>query len=56
MPDASIARPVVMMSSTALDLPVHREQVLDACLRQSTIPKMQEHLPLFLTFETTQVE
>jgi tetratricopeptide (TPR) repeat protein len=34
-----------MVSSTALDLPEHREEVLDACLRQSTIPKMQEHLP-----------
>ncbi|HWT03318.1 MAG TPA: DUF4062 domain-containing protein [Pyrinomonadaceae bacterium] len=45
MPDAPNARPVVMVSSTALDLPAHREEVLDACLRQSTIPKMQEHLP-----------
>ncbi len=45
MPDAPNARPVVMVSSTALDLPAHREQVLNACLRQSTIPKMQEHLP-----------
>ncbi len=45
MPDETNARPVVMVSSTALDLPAHREQVLDACLRQSTIPKMQEHLP-----------
>jgi hypothetical protein len=34
-----------MVSSTALDLPVHRKEVLDACLRQSTVPKMQEHLP-----------
>jgi len=34
-----------MVSSTALDLPAHRKEVLDACLRQSTIPKMQEHLP-----------
>jgi hypothetical protein len=34
-----------MVSSTALDLPEHRRQVLDACLRQSSIPKMQEHLP-----------
>lgn len=45
MPDDSNTRPVVMVSSTALDLPEHREEVLDACLRQSTIPKMQEHLP-----------
>ncbi|HYG82581.1 MAG TPA: DUF4062 domain-containing protein, partial [Pyrinomonadaceae bacterium] len=45
MPDAPNKRPVVMVSSTALDLPAHREEVEDACLRQSTIPKMQEHLP-----------
>jgi hypothetical protein len=45
MPDSSNSRPVVMVSSTALDLPAHRKEVLDACLRQSTIPKMQEHLP-----------
>jgi tetratricopeptide (TPR) repeat protein len=45
MPDAPKPRPVAMVSSTALDLPVHRKEVLDACLRQSTIPKMQEHLP-----------
>ena len=45
MPDTSDKRPVVMVSSTALDLPEHRQQVLDACLRQNTIPKMQEHLP-----------
>lgn len=45
MPDTSDKRPVVMVSSTALDLPEHREEVLDACLRQSTVPRMQEHLP-----------
>jgi tetratricopeptide (TPR) repeat protein len=45
MPDDSHARPIVMVSSTALDLPTHRKEVLEACLRQSTIPKMQEHLP-----------
>jgi hypothetical protein len=45
MPDNPSARPIVMISSTALDLPAHRKEVLDACLRQSTIPKMQEHLP-----------
>ncbi|HWW76555.1 MAG TPA: DUF4062 domain-containing protein, partial [Pyrinomonadaceae bacterium] len=38
-------RPVVVVSSTALDLPAHRKEVLDACIRQNTIPKMQEHLP-----------
>lgn len=45
MPATSNARPIVMVSSTALDLPQHRDEVLDACLRQSTTPKMQEHLP-----------
>ncbi|HEX8922415.1 MAG TPA: DUF4062 domain-containing protein, partial [Pyrinomonadaceae bacterium] len=45
MQDNPNARPIVMVSSTALDLPIHRQQVLEACLRQSTIPKMQEHLP-----------
>jgi|GEM_PF-3100275 len=35
----------VMISSTARDLPEHRKQVMDACLRQSMLPKMMEHLP-----------
>jgi hypothetical protein len=35
----------VMISSTALDLPEHREQVMHACLRASMLPKMMEHLP-----------
>jgi hypothetical protein len=35
----------VMISSTALDLPEHRKQVLDACMRQSMFPVMMEHLP-----------
>jgi hypothetical protein len=34
-----------MVSSAALDLPKHRQQVRDACLRQNTVPRMQEHLP-----------
>src|SRR5918911_1315711 len=36
---------VVMISSTARDLPEHRKEVLDACLRQGMFPKMMEHLP-----------
>lgn len=35
----------VMISSTALDLPEHRKEVLDACLRQAMFPIMMEHLP-----------
>ena len=35
----------VMISSTARDLPDHRQQVQDACLRQSTFPVMMEQLP-----------
>src|SRR5437764_1006322 len=35
----------VMISSTALDLPEHRKEVLDACLRQGMFPTMMEHLP-----------
>src|ERR1022692_2810773 len=35
----------VMISSTARDLPDHRGQVEDACLRQGFFPVMMEHLP-----------
>ena len=35
----------VMISSTALDLPEHRQQVRDACLQQEMFPIMMEHLP-----------
>jgi tetratricopeptide (TPR) repeat protein len=35
----------VMVSSTALDLPEHRKQARDACLRQGMFPLMMEHLP-----------
>jgi len=35
----------VMISSTARDLPEHRKEVLDACLRQGMFPLMMEHLP-----------
>ncbi|HEV7645450.1 MAG TPA: DUF4062 domain-containing protein [Pyrinomonadaceae bacterium] len=34
----------VMISSTIVDLPKHREQVKDACLRQGMFPVMMEHL------------
>ena len=34
-----------MISSTLLDLPEHREQVMDACLRVNVLPKMMDHLP-----------
>jgi tetratricopeptide (TPR) repeat protein len=35
----------VMISSTALDLPQHRKEVRDACLRQGMFPIMMEYLP-----------
>ena len=35
----------VMVSSTARDLPDHRKEVMDACLRQGMFPIMMEHLP-----------
>lgn len=38
-------RPVVMISSTARDLPQHRQEVMDACLGQGMQPRMMEHLP-----------
>ncbi len=34
-----------MVSSTARDLPEHRQQVMDACQRQTFFPLMMEHLP-----------
>ncbi len=34
-----------MISSTARDLPDHRQGVLDACIRQGMFPLMMEHLP-----------
>jgi len=36
---------IAMISSTARDLPDHRKEVMDACLRQTMFPKMMEHLP-----------
>src|SRR6266498_3118397 len=38
-------RKTVVISSTARDLPEHRKEVMDACLRQSMFPVMMEHLP-----------
>lgn len=35
----------VMISSTARDLPEHRKEVMDGCLRQGMFPSMMEHLP-----------
>lgn len=35
----------VMISSTARDLPVHRQHAMDACVRQGMFPIMMEHLP-----------
>src|SRR5262245_60691688 len=34
-----------MVSSTARDLPEHRNEVMAACLRQGFFPAMMEHLP-----------
>jgi hypothetical protein len=34
-----------MISSTARDLPEHRKEAMDACLRQGMFPEMMEHLP-----------
>jgi tetratricopeptide (TPR) repeat protein len=34
-----------MISSTARDLPEHRKEIMDACLRQGMFPLMMEHLP-----------
>src|SRR3989440_4111470 len=42
---ATTGRKTVMISSTARDLPEHRQEVLDACLRQGMFPSMMEHLP-----------
>ena len=38
-------KPIVMVSSTARDLPEYRVHVMDACLRMDMFPKMMEHLP-----------
>src|SRR5262245_10519075 len=36
---------IVMISSTAQDLPAHRDKVRDACIKQNCLPKMMEHMP-----------
>ena len=42
---ADTSNPVVMVSSTARDLPEHREQVMHACMRLGMFyPEMMEHL------------
>src|SRR5262245_7548572 len=38
-------RKTAMISSTSLDLPEHRQQAMDACLRQGIFPRAMEHLP-----------
>ena len=38
-------RKTAMISSTSVDLPEHRQQAMDACLRQGIFPKAMEHLP-----------
>src|ERR1700738_4257851 len=35
----------VMISSTALDLPEHRKEIVNACLRQDAFPLRMEDLP-----------
>lgn len=35
----------VMISSTSVDLPEHREEAMDACLRLDLLPDAMEHLP-----------
>lgn len=40
-----LTRKTVMISSTARDLPKHREEVMNACLSQGMFPVMMEHLP-----------
>ncbi|MEZ4584791.1 MAG: tetratricopeptide repeat protein [Gemmatimonadales bacterium] len=45
MPTASDRRRSAMISSTALDLPLHRQAVIDACNRAKLSPIAMEHLP-----------
>ncbi|MGE0554606.1 MAG: tetratricopeptide repeat protein [Gemmatimonadales bacterium] len=45
MPTASDRRRSAMISSTALDLPLHRQAVIDACNRAKLSPLAMEHLP-----------
>jgi hypothetical protein len=34
-----------MIGSTAIDLPEHRKQVINACLREDVFPTAMEYLP-----------
>src|SRR5437660_1198591 len=34
-----------MISSTVVDLPEHRKQVIEVCLRQGILPKAMEYMP-----------
>jgi hypothetical protein len=36
---------IAMISSTSIDLPQHRQEAIDACLRQDVFPIAMEHLP-----------
>jgi hypothetical protein len=45
MSEAGSVRKTAMISSTSLDLPEHRQQAIDACLRQGIFPRAMEHLP-----------
>ncbi|HEV2961195.1 MAG TPA: DUF4062 domain-containing protein [Candidatus Angelobacter sp.] len=47
MPDRPNTRLKVMVSSTIIDLPEHRQHTLDACLRQGMFPLMMEHPPTY---------
>ena len=38
-------RKTAVISSTSVDLPEHRQQAMDACLRQGIFPIAMEHLP-----------
>ncbi len=38
-------RKTAMISSTSVDLPEHRQEAMDACLRQGIFPRAMEHLP-----------
>ena len=38
-------RKTAMISSTSVDLPEHRKEAMDACLRQGIFPRAMEHLP-----------
>ena len=42
---AGAQRKTAMISSTSVDLPEHRQQAIDACLRQGIFPRAMEHLP-----------